>query len=108
MRGSGWVSNFSIGNVVPQAGVPLVSVLRWDTGVQVHAASDLAEATASVTAGGPPRPHPDKRNGGEQIAPRPPAGPPWGLAPGGAGAPAPVLRGQGPPPAPRHAPARRI
>src|SRR5262249_8298259 len=37
MRARGWLSNFSIGNVAPGPGVPLVSAFRWDTGVQVHA-----------------------------------------------------------------------
>jgi hypothetical protein len=70
MRGRGWLSRFSIGNMVPQQGVPLVSVLRWDTGVQVHAASDLAEATASVTAGTLSNPLFHDDNGGQQFAGR--------------------------------------
>jgi hypothetical protein len=70
MRGRGWLSHFSIGNVAPQQGVPLVSVLRWDTGVQVHAASDLAEATASVTAGTLSNPVLHNDNGGQQFAGR--------------------------------------
>ena len=37
MRGRGWLSNFSIGNLAPDRGVPLASAFRWDTGVQVHA-----------------------------------------------------------------------
>ena len=37
MRGRGWLSNFSVGNLTPGPGVPLVSAFRWDTGVQVHA-----------------------------------------------------------------------
>jgi hypothetical protein len=51
VRGRGWLSNFSIGNGTPDRGVPLASVFRWDTGVQVHAANDLVDATASVTTG---------------------------------------------------------
>jgi hypothetical protein len=51
MRGRGWLSSFSIGNLTPGPGVPLVSSLRWDTGVQVHAGNDLLEGTGSVTAG---------------------------------------------------------
>jgi hypothetical protein len=70
MRGRGWLSHFSIGNVEPQQGVPLVSILRWDTGVQVHAASDLAEATASVTAGTLSNPVFPDDNGGRQFAGR--------------------------------------
>ena len=51
MRGRGWLSSFSIGNPTPDRGVPLVSAFRWDTGVQVHAATDVVDATASVTTG---------------------------------------------------------
>jgi hypothetical protein len=70
MRGRGWLSHFSIGNVAPEQGMPLVSVLRWDTGVQVHAASDLAEATASVTAGTLSSPTFHNDTGGQQFAGR--------------------------------------
>src|SRR5262249_18723239 len=35
MRGWGWRSSFPIGSTTPRPGVPLVSALRWDSGVQV-------------------------------------------------------------------------
>ena len=47
MRGRGWLSNFSVGNPTPEAGLPLVNVLNWDTGVQVHAATDVIDAALS-------------------------------------------------------------
>ena len=50
MRGRGWLSNYSVGDLAPDPGVPLVSAFRWDTGVQVHAGTDILDATASVTA----------------------------------------------------------
>src|SRR5204862_2525194 len=45
MRGRGWLSNFSIGNLAPDRGVPLANALRWDTGVQLHVGTDLFDAT---------------------------------------------------------------
>src|SRR5690348_9328859 len=51
MRGRGWLSNFTIGNVAPDRGAPLVNGFRWDTGVQVHAGTDLFDATGAVTNG---------------------------------------------------------
>ena len=41
MRGRGWLSNFSVGDLAPDRGLPLVSAFRWDTGVQLHAASQI-------------------------------------------------------------------
>ena len=70
MRGRGWLTNFSIGNVAPDRGVPLASVFRWDTGVQVHAESDVVDATASVTAGTISNPLFKDDNGGRQFAGR--------------------------------------
>jgi hypothetical protein len=70
MRGRGWLSSFSVGNPAPEAGVPLASVFRWDSGVQVHAASDLIETTASVTAGTLSNPLFRDDNGGQQFAGR--------------------------------------
>jgi hypothetical protein len=51
MRGRGWLSSFTVGNPTPAHGMPLVSALRWDTGIQVHAAGDLVEVAGAVTAG---------------------------------------------------------
>ena len=46
MRGRGWLSNFSLGNLTPARGVPLVTAFRWDTGVQVHSGWTWGDATA--------------------------------------------------------------
>jgi hypothetical protein len=70
MRGRGWLASYSIGNVTPSHGVPLVSAFTWDTGVQVHAATDRVEATASVTAGTLANPLFQDDNSGKQIAGR--------------------------------------
>jgi hypothetical protein len=70
MRGRCWLSNFSIGDVTPGRGVPLASVFRWDTGVQVHAATDVIDATASITTGTISNPLFKDDNGGRQFAGR--------------------------------------
>jgi hypothetical protein len=70
MRGRGWLSNFSIGNVAPDRGVPLVSVFRWDTGVQVHAGTDMIDVTGSITAGTVSNPLFSDDNAGKQLAGR--------------------------------------
>src|SRR5207237_461869 len=70
MRGRGWLSNFSIGTTIPGRGVPLVSVFRWDTGVQVHAGTDVLDAAASMTTGTLANPRVSDDNRGKQIAGR--------------------------------------
>jgi hypothetical protein len=70
MRGRGWLSQFSIGNREPAAGLPLVTAFRWDTGVQVHTASALVDLTAAITAGTLSNPLFKDDNSGQQIAGR--------------------------------------
>ena len=70
MRGRGWLSNFSLGELAPDRGVPLASVLRWDTGVQVHANNAVMSATAAVTAGTIANPLFKDDNRGKQFAGR--------------------------------------
>jgi len=70
MRGRGWLSNFTIGNVAPDSGVPLVNGFRWDTGVQVHAGTDLFDATGAVTNGTVSNPLFNDDNAGKQLAAR--------------------------------------
>jgi hypothetical protein len=86
MRGRGWLSNFSVGNLGEDRGVPLANAFRWDTGVQVHAGNGLIDGTGSITGGtlSNPRPHDD--NGGRQIAGRVTVRPLPGLILGGSGA----------------------
>jgi hypothetical protein len=70
MRGRGWLSNFSVGNTTPQSGLPLVNGLIWDTGVQVHGATDLVDASVSVTTGTLTKPLVRENNGGKQLSGR--------------------------------------
>jgi hypothetical protein len=70
MRGRGWRSNFSVGNSAPDAGVPVVSAFRWDTGVQLYAAHRLVNVAASVTSGTLANPLVADDNGGRQVAGR--------------------------------------
>jgi hypothetical protein len=70
MRGRGWLSQFSLGNREPAAGLPLATAFRWDTGVQVHAAGAIVDATAAVTAGTLSNPLVKDDNSGRQIAGR--------------------------------------
>jgi hypothetical protein len=70
MRGRGWLSSYSIGNPTPANGLALASGFRWDTGVQLHGASGLADATVSVTAGTLSNPLFKDENSGLQLAGR--------------------------------------
>ena len=68
MRARGWLSSFSIGNTAPDNGVPLVTAFRWDTGVQLHAATDLVDGTVSVTTGTVSNPRWTDDNTAPQVA----------------------------------------
>lgn len=70
MRARGWRSNYSVGNLAPGPGVPLVSSLRWDTGVQMTAGWKALTVTGAVTSGTPSNPRVRDDNGGKQIATR--------------------------------------
>ena len=70
MRGRGWLSNFTVGNTAPAAGVPLVNVLQWDTGVQAHAATERLDVSAAVTIGTLANPLVRDDNHGAQVSGR--------------------------------------
>jgi hypothetical protein len=70
MRGRGWLSSFSLGNLTPERGVPLVTAFRWDTGVQVHSDLGWADATGAVTSGSLSDPQLTDDNKGKQLAGR--------------------------------------
>jgi hypothetical protein len=70
MRGRGWLSNYSLGNMTPANGLALASGFRWDTGVQLHAAADLVDATVSITTGTLSNPLFTDDNSGRQLAGR--------------------------------------
>ncbi|HTK28513.1 MAG TPA: hypothetical protein VL309_03125 [Vicinamibacterales bacterium] len=82
MRARGWLSNFLIGNTTPDHGVPVVNAFRWDTGVQVHAASQVFDGTVSVTTGTLSNPLVRDDNPGKQVAGRFTARPLPGLVAG--------------------------
>ncbi len=70
MRARGWLASYSVGNATAAPGVPLVSALRWDTGVEASAATELLEATVSVTAGTLSHPVWRDDNDGRQVSGR--------------------------------------
>ena len=70
MRGRGWLSNFSVGNLAPARGLPLVTAFSWDTGIQVTTGWRAVDVTASVTNGSAANPRVGDDNGGKQFAAR--------------------------------------
>ena len=70
MRARGWLVSYGIGDSEARAGVPLVSALRWDTGVQVTSEWNGVTASAAVTAGTLSNPRVRDDNGGRNIAAR--------------------------------------
>jgi hypothetical protein len=90
-RGRGWQASYSIGNQTPDRGLPIASAFRWDTGVQVHAASDFMDVTASVTNGTISDPLFKDDNSGKQVAGRVAVHPTPGLIVGASAARGPFL-----------------
>jgi hypothetical protein len=91
MRGRGWDASYSVGNQTPGHGVPIASAFRWDTGVQLHAANDFMDATASVTNGTISNPLFVDDNSGKQIAGRVAVHPTAGLIVGASAARGPFV-----------------
>jgi hypothetical protein len=69
-RGHGWLVSYPIGNPQAAAGLPLVSALDWDTGVQLRVGTRPVEASAAVTLGTLSRPRRTNDNGGLQVSGR--------------------------------------
>ncbi len=71
-RGRGWLDRFTLGSTTLEHGVPLVTAFRWDTGVQVHAAtaSGLVGGAFAVTSGTLSNPLVGDDNSGRQYAGR--------------------------------------
>ena len=82
MRGRGWLSNFSVGNLEAHTGVPLVSAFSWDTGVQVSSTWEGVTVAAAVTNGTTSNPRVSDDNAGKQLAVRVAASPATGLVVG--------------------------
>jgi hypothetical protein len=70
MRGRGWLSNFGVGNLAADRGLPLVTAFSWDTGVQVSTGWRGLDVTAAITNGSASNPRVDDDNDGKQIATR--------------------------------------
>jgi hypothetical protein len=70
MRGRGWRPAFPIGDQSAQPGLPLMSALRWDTGVQVRVGSRPLQFAAAITNGSLSNPLVVDDNGGKQLAGR--------------------------------------
>jgi hypothetical protein len=70
MRGRGWLSNFPVGNLAADRGLPVINSFRWDTGAQVHGVNGILEWTGSVTTGSLSNPRVDDDNDGRQVAGR--------------------------------------
>ena len=85
-RGRGWLASYSVGNLTPAPGVPLVTAFRWDTGVQAHAANDFVDLTGAITAGTLSNPLFRDDNGGRQVAGRVALHPIFGLIVGASAA----------------------
>jgi len=92
-KGLGWLDHFSIGSQTFDRGVPLVSAFRWDTGVQLHAATKnrLVAVTGSVTTGTLSNPLFKDDNNGRQIAGRVELRPVMGLIIGTSAASGPFV-----------------
>ena len=84
-RSEGWGLRWSVGSPKFDGGVALVSAFRWDTGVQVHAASasNVVQGTIAVTAGTVSNPLFHDDNDGPQVVGRLELRPASGLVVGG-------------------------
>ena len=79
MRGRGWLSAFSVGDLVGHRGVPLVSAFTWDTGVQVSAGWNMLSGAVAVTNGTASNPRVTDDNAGKQVVVRTTVTPATGL-----------------------------
>jgi hypothetical protein len=70
MRGRGWLASYPIGSPEEAPGLPVISALRFDTGVQARYAPGVFDLAASVTRGTLSNPRLGDDNGGQQISMR--------------------------------------
>jgi hypothetical protein len=87
-RGGGWRVRYRTGSDSWGQGVPMISALRWDTGVQVKVgdATGPIEVSGAVTNGTLSNPRFEDDNGGKQISGRVVVRPATGLVLGVSGA----------------------
>jgi hypothetical protein len=90
-RSSGWLVRYRYGNQNVDKGVPLVSAFRWDTGVQVHAGTEMVRATGAITAGTIANPLFHDDNSGRQYVARVEVRPIAGIVAGFSGARGPFV-----------------
>jgi hypothetical protein len=90
-RSSGWLVRYRYGNPGGTQGVPLVTAFRWDTGVQVHAGTDVVRGTVAVTTGTLAHPLFHDDNNGRQVVGRLELRPVAGLIVGASGARGPFV-----------------
>src|SRR5262249_21291103 len=69
-RGNGWLVRYPIGNHAFDAGMPVSTAFRWDTGIEARVGSESVSLAAAVTQGtlGNPLFHDD--NDGKQVSAR--------------------------------------
>lgn len=70
MRGRGWLTNFPIGNLAADRGLPLIDAEHWDTGAQVRIGAGPVEWWTSLTMGSLANPRIDDDNDGRMLASR--------------------------------------
>jgi len=70
MRGRGWRPSFPLGSSYQGPGVPLVSVSRWDTGIEARWSRPRLEIAGSITRGSPAVPVVEETNSGLQWSGR--------------------------------------
>lgn len=91
MRGRGWLASYSVGNPKPAPGLPVVSALRWDTGIQARVGWRAVEASAAWTIGSLSHPLVKPEHGTGQVSGRMAITPVVGLAIGVSAARGPYL-----------------
>jgi len=67
-RGAGWRTNYGSAPAAP--GLPLVSGVRWDAGLQARWHGERVEAAAALTQGTLSQPRVREDNGGKQVSGR--------------------------------------
>ena len=70
MRGRGWRPSYATGSASTRPGVPLVSGLRWDTGIEASWEGNRVDGSAAWTAGTLSDPRTRDNNGRGQLAGR--------------------------------------
>src|SRR5262249_18708051 len=70
-RGNGWLVRYPIGNHAFDAGMPVSTAFRWDTGIEARVGSEPVSLAAAVTQGTLGNPLFHDHNDGKQGSARP-------------------------------------